>query len=73
MSIANYFDDGRDAGFVRSYDLQSARRQLQVSLTLVAVMTLAVLALALMTGFGAKTSGAQPAAARGVEIRVAQS
>ena len=49
MSIANHFDHRRDAGFVRSYDLQAARRQLQVSLILILVMAGAAIALGLMT------------------------
>jgi hypothetical protein len=49
MSIANHFDRRRDAGFVRSYDLRSARRQFQVSLILILVMAGAAIALGLMT------------------------
>ena len=38
MSIADHFDHTPDAGFVRSYDLRSARRQFQVSLTLIVIL-----------------------------------
>jgi hypothetical protein len=49
MSIANHFDHRRDAGFVRSYDLRSARRQFQVSLILILIMASAAIALGLLT------------------------
>jgi hypothetical protein len=49
MSIANHFDRRCDAGFVRSYDLRSARRQFQVSLILILVMAGTAIALGLMT------------------------
>ncbi len=38
MSIADHFDHAPDAGFVRSYDLRSARRQFQVSLILIVIL-----------------------------------
>lgn len=53
MSIANHFDRRRDAGFVRSYDLRSARRQFQISLILILVMAGAAIALGLMAHIGA--------------------
>lgn len=73
MSIADHFDHKPDVGFVRSYDLQAARRQLQVSLMLLAVMVVAALALVSIADFGGKPAGAQPSTARGLDLRVAQS
>lgn len=48
MSIADHFDPEPDAGFVRSYDAQSARRQFRVSVALILVLGLAVGALGLL-------------------------
>ena len=61
MPIADQFDPRSDAGFVRSYDLRSARRQFQVSLLLIVVMAGAALALGLVTRFELSLN-AQPAA-----------
>ena len=41
MSIADHFDHRSDAGFVRAYDAQAARRQFQISIMLVAVLAIA--------------------------------
>lgn len=50
MSIADHFlNRGRDAGFVRTYDMQAARRQLEVSVILILVMAGSAIALGLMT------------------------
>ncbi len=49
MSIANNFDPRPDAGFVRSYELQAARRQFKVSLLLILIMAGAAILLGLMT------------------------
>jgi len=51
MSIAHHFERRRDAGFVRSYDLRSARRQLQASLIVILVMASAALAFGLAIHF----------------------
>jgi hypothetical protein len=48
MSIADRFDHGSDAGFVRAYDAQAARRQFQISIVLVAVLALAAVVLGLL-------------------------
>jgi hypothetical protein len=48
MSIADRFDHGSDAGFVRAYDANAARRQLQISIMLVAVLALAAIVLGLL-------------------------
>jgi hypothetical protein len=56
MSIAHNFDRLPDAGFTRSFDVQSARRQFQLSLVLVLILAVATLMLALMIRFDTPTS-----------------
>jgi len=51
MSIADHFDRAPDAGFVRSYDSQAARRQFQVSLVLIVILTVSAFALGLLVRF----------------------
>jgi hypothetical protein len=51
MSIADHFEHAPDAGFVRTYDIDSARRQFKLSLTLVVAVLLAVSALAVLIRF----------------------
>jgi hypothetical protein len=51
MSIADHFDHAPDAGFVRSYDSQAARRQFQISLVLILILTIAAFALGLLVRF----------------------
>jgi hypothetical protein len=60
MSIADHFDHAPDAGFVRSYDPQAARRQFQISLVLMLVLTLAAFALGLLVRFDAPASEVNP-------------
>src|SRR3954447_10165438 len=45
MSIANNFYRSPDAGFTRSFDAESARRQFQLSLVLVLILAVATLML----------------------------
>ena len=45
MLIADHPDPRSDAGFVRAYDAQAARRQFQISIVLVAVLVIAAIAL----------------------------
>jgi hypothetical protein len=57
MSIADHFDHTPDAGFIRTYDAQTARRQFQVS-------AVAAFALGLLVRFddeAGQTSFASPA------------
>jgi hypothetical protein len=61
MSIADHFDHVPDAGFVRSYDSQAARRQFQISLVLIVILTAAAFALGLLVHFDDPTSGVTPA------------
>ena len=51
MSIANNFDRPSDAGFTRSFDAESARRQLQLSVLLVAILAVATFMLSVMIRF----------------------
>ncbi|MEA2834507.1 MAG: hypothetical protein QOG66_2709 [Methylobacteriaceae bacterium] len=51
MSIANNFDRSPDAGFTRSFDAESARRQFQLSLVLVLILAVATLMLGVMIRF----------------------
>ena len=48
MMIADNFDHRSDAGFVRAYDAQAARRQFQISIMLVLVLALAAGALGML-------------------------
>ncbi len=59
MSIADHFDHAPDAGFIRSYDLRSARRQFQVSLILIAILTVSAFALGLLVRFDPPASVSQ--------------
>ncbi len=72
MSIADRFEPRRDAGFVRSYDFEAARRQLQVSLILIAVMAGAALALGLVARFGPLDPQSSPAARHGRGAAIAE-
>jgi hypothetical protein len=56
MSIANNFDGSPDAGFTRSFDAESARRQLQLSFVLVLILAVATLMLGVMIRFDTPTS-----------------
>jgi hypothetical protein len=51
MSIADHFDHTPDAGFIRTYDSQTARRQFQVSVVLIVVLALAAFALGMLVRF----------------------
>lgn len=61
MSIADRFDHAPDAGFVRSYDSRAARRQFQVSLALILILTLAAFALGLLVRFDPPAGEVHPA------------
>jgi hypothetical protein len=51
MSVADHFDHTPDAGFVRAYDFQAARRQFQVSVILILVLAVAAFVLGLLVRF----------------------
>ena len=70
MSIADHFEHAPDAGFVRDYDSQSARRQFKVSLVLIVVIAFAATALGFLVRFDTGTpnnsiDNAQPPAYAG--------
>jgi hypothetical protein len=72
MSVADHFDHTPDAGFVRSYDTQAARRQFQVSLVLILVLVFAAFALGLLVRFDAGSSEpAKPSPARAHQVHFA--
>jgi hypothetical protein len=51
MSIANRFDSAPDMGFVWSYDSRAARRQFQISVALILILTVAAFALGFLVQF----------------------
>jgi len=61
MSIADHFDHAPDAGFIRTYDSQTARRQFQVSVVLILVLAMAAFALGLLVRFDDTSSAMAPA------------
>jgi hypothetical protein len=61
MSIADHFDHAPDAGFVRSYDSQAARRQFQISLVLILILSAAAFALGLLVRFDDSAVNSVPA------------
>lgn len=61
MSIADHFDHTTDAGFVRTYDSHAARRQFQVSLVLIMILTVAAFVLGLLVRFDEPTAKMSPA------------
>lgn len=73
MSSADHFDSTPDAGFVRCYDAEAARRQLRVSLLLIMVLACAAAALACMSRLDASASQSHPASARERDLAVAHS
>ena len=56
MSIADHFEHTPDTGFIRDYDSNSARRQFNVSLILVAVIAIAATALGFLVRFDSPSS-----------------
>jgi hypothetical protein len=72
MSIADHFDHTPDAGFIRTYDAQTARRQFQVSVVLIVVLALAAFALGLLVRFDEPAGSAAPASpAKASEVHFA--
>lgn len=60
MSIADHFDHAPDAEFVRSYNSQVARRQFQISLALILVLSLAAFTLGFLLRFDEPVREAHP-------------
>jgi len=74
MSVADHFDHIPDAGFIRTYDAQMARRQFQVSVVLIVVLALAAFALGLLVRFdGPSGPGAPASPAKASEVHFAGS
>jgi Tfp pilus assembly protein PilN len=63
MSIADHFEHAPDAGFIRTYDTGSARRQFSVSLMLIVVIAIAASALGFLVNFDSPTTGRSMATA----------
>ena len=69
MSIADHFDHTPDAGFVRSYNSRSARRQFQVSVALVVILGISAFALGFLVRFDPPAGVSQaPIAAQDVHL-----
>lgn len=73
MSIADHFDHASDAGFVRSYDSQAARRQFQISLVLILILAAAAFALGLLVRFDEPAGSINPAPTTAHEVHFAGS
>ncbi len=72
MSIADHFDQIPDAGFIRTYDAQTARRQFQVSVVLIVVLALAAFALGMLVRFDeAAAPVAPPTPAKASQVHFA--
>ncbi len=72
MSVADHFDHTPDAGFIRTYDAQTARRQFQVSLVLIIVLALAAFALGLLVRFDEPSTPVAPSSpAKASEVHFA--
>jgi hypothetical protein len=61
MSIADHFDPAPDAGFVRSYNSRTARRQFQISVALIVVLSLAAFTLGFVLRFDDPAGPTNPA------------
>jgi Tfp pilus assembly protein PilN len=59
MAVVDHFKHKTDAGFVRTYDAQAARRQFQVSVLLVFILAIAVFALGVLVRFNVPASVAE--------------
>ena len=70
MSVADHFDPRPDAGFVRHYALETARRQFKVSLCLIIIMAGAVTVICLVANFDPPKR--QPMALRDGGQRIAE-
>lgn len=72
MSIADHFFHAPDAGFVRTYDSQAARRQFQVSVALILILAVAAFALGLLVRFDEPVSGSRPAPSEVHDVHFAE-
>ncbi|QXX75078.1 hypothetical protein [Methylovirgula sp. HY1] len=72
MSIADHFYHAPDAGFVRTYNSQAARRQFQVSVALILILAGAAFALGLLVRFDGPASGAHQEPSKMHDVHFAQ-
>jgi hypothetical protein len=63
MSIADHFDHAPDAGFVRYYGARAARRQFQISVALIVILSLAAFTLGFVLRLDGPADDAHPAPA----------
>ncbi|HLH11848.1 MAG TPA: hypothetical protein VKV77_08220 [Methylovirgula sp.] len=61
MAITDHFQRAPESGFVRSYDLQTARRQFWFSLGLILILAVAAFAVGMLVQFDAPTDAVHPA------------
>jgi hypothetical protein len=73
MSIVDHFRRAPDAGFVRSYDSQTARRQFQISLVLIMILALAAFTLGLLVRFDEPAEQVKPVPSAHHELHFAGS
>jgi hypothetical protein len=73
MSVADNFDQIPDAGFVRAYDSQAARRQFQVSLVLIVILAIAAFVLGVFVRFEQPADTLKPVPAKSHEVHFAGS
>jgi hypothetical protein len=73
MSVADNFDQIPDAGFVRAYDSQAARRQFQVSLVLIVVLAITAFVLGVLVRFEQPAETLKPVPAKSHEVHFAGS
>jgi len=72
MLIANHFEHKADAGFVRSYDARSARRQFQVSVALILILGMAAFALGFLVRLDQPAAAANSAPMKTTEVDFAK-
>jgi hypothetical protein len=71
MSVADHFDHTPDAGFVRAYDYQAARRQFQVSVILILILAMAAFVLGLLVRFDPPADQFKPTPVRSHQVHFA--
>ncbi|MHB8886486.1 MAG: hypothetical protein ACYC5H_15670 [Methylovirgula sp.] len=72
MSIADHFYHAPDAGFVRTYNSQAARRQFQVSVALILILAAAAFALGLLVRFDDPAPGTHQVPSKIHDVHFAQ-
>jgi hypothetical protein len=73
MSVADIFDQIPDAGFVRAYDSQAARRQFQVSVALIVVLAIAAFFVGILVRFEQPVETMKPVPIKMQQVRFAGS